>query len=213
MQIAGTQNLGDRSIFDELVARAAAASPTNGGGPTWPASPAYAHRIFLMKLYAKEYWWSIAGFIGVLVVLNLVGHVHTYFTLRSVKTSPSPFSDAERAAAARPLRRPLSPFPVRVCRSARALLNIALFRTVPPLRPLHNFSNVSEALVVGAYIGATIAWALMGTPDVNRPNVSNSLQNLFCQWRRLLTVALFSCSSVNRRRIGLPKLVIIRCPR
>jgi hypothetical protein len=218
MQAAGASTRADRSTF-ELVAPALAAASSSaipssgsGGGPAGlaesAAASARAHRKYLMNLYPKEYWWSIAGFVGVLAVLHLAGLVSTWIILRPARVRPSSPPDDEKGSVARPLAPSLSSVPVRAWRSARAFVNIALFRTVLPLRWLHNLSNVSEVLVTGAYFGATIAWALMDAVDINNPAVCISLK-LFSTTERRYHLSCFLFSPFHDHRIGMPERVII----
>lgn len=190
MQGTGTSTSADRSTLNELIAPVLAAasrgtvpaSGSGGGGPGLAASAvasARAHRKYLINLYVKEYWWSIAGFIGILAVLHLAGLASSWIILRSARVHSSSTPDEEKGSVAVSSAPPPSSFLVRAWRSARAFVNIALFRTALPLRWLHNLSNVSEALVIGAYFGATIAWALMNAVDVHKPTVCNLSPRLF----------------------------------
>lgn len=129
------------------------------------ATAASIRRKYLVHIVSMEYWWSIGGFIGVLAILHLVQLITTWITLRTagnVKQAPEP-------EARHPVRRTSSTS--RLWRSAQSFVNIILYRLPIPLRRLHNISNVSEVLCVFAYIGATLSWALMKTPDIDTPSV------------------------------------------
>lgn len=126
------------------------------------ATAASIRRKYLAHIVSMEYWWSIGGFIGVLAILHMVELIATWATLRATG------NEAELEARP-PVRRTSSAS--RVWRSAKSLVNIVLYRLPIPLRRLHNISNLSEVLCVFAYIGATLSWALMKTPDIDTPSV------------------------------------------
>lgn len=128
-----------------------------------------AHRRYLIYLFSMEYWWTIGGFLGVLTILHLAHLISDWIILFSAK---SRYVDPEKSAN-RSLPRSKSSI-TRIWRSAKSLVNIVLFRLPIPLKKIHNIGNVAEVLCIGAYIGATLAWALMSTPDINLPTVSIS---------------------------------------
>ncbi|KAF8309427.1 hypothetical protein DL93DRAFT_2062937 [Clavulina sp. PMI_390] len=109
-----------------------------------------------MVLYAKEYWWSIGGFIGVLAILNIVGRLSAWLELRA-----SSLSDAETARV--PSQHRSSSLLARLWGALISLVSIVLFRLPFPLRSLHRINTVAEFACVGSYMGATIAWTLMST--------------------------------------------------
>lgn len=146
--------------LDDAAALAAASSASSA------AASASAQRKHLVSLYSNEYWWTLGGFIGVLAVLHLAQLLSHWILLRRHSRS----NDSELGGS-RARRRPPSVVS-RLWRASASLVNIILYRLPIPLRRVHNLGNLAEILCVGAYMGATLAWALMHTPDVNVPTVS-----------------------------------------
>lgn len=135
----------------------------HGGG-----SSAHRKKAMLMKLHAEEYWWTLAGFIGVLTIAHITDLISNYIMI--YLTSPRS-SDIEKSPSTQSPRS--SSLLARVWRAIKSSANIVLFRITLPFQPLHNINNVAEAILVLAYMGAIVAWALVGN-DLNMPSVSQT---------------------------------------
>lgn len=116
-----------------------------------PTTPAAAHKKWTAHEFPLEYWWTIAGCVGVLAIINLFTRVAQWNTIRRSSSTPL---DAENGSRSVPPRSTSSLG--RLVDSIKAAANIVLYRVTIPLIGL----NIAEFLVVGAYMGGTITWAL-----------------------------------------------------
>lgn len=123
----------------------------------------------MMKLHAKEYWWTMAGFIGVLAIVHatdlISNSIVVYLTSRRSTDVEKSFSGPSPCS---------SSFPTRAWRATKSLLNTVLFRITIPMQSFHNLTNIAEVILVLAYMGAIVAWALIGS-NLGTPTVSSIL--------------------------------------
>lgn len=165
----------NRSGYDSPFSTFAASTNVT---PTM-ASAASARRRYLAHLFSMEYWWAIGGFLGVLTILRLVHLISVWSILRSPREERS--DDSEEGV--RMIVSRSHPLVGRVWRCVGAAIAILLFRLPVPFGKVHRFSNAAEVFCVCGYIGATLAWTLMDTPDIDNPKVSTS--NLILNLRAL----------------------------
>ncbi|KAF7964757.1 hypothetical protein HWV62_3260 [Athelia sp. TMB] len=124
-----------------------------------PVDPDRAREAYYVVLHVKELWWSIAGFVGLVAVLQLTSYLHTKLAGRR-RNSDEQIHDLEKTGSARGRGLSLRRLPVAIINTFRVLA----FRCTVGIGSYQ--LNLAEVFLTAAYIVMLFTLAFLDTTSM-----------------------------------------------